>query len=189
MIRTAFLTLLALVVTLIVVGFFLPRETVIERERVIDQPEAVTFDALADLRRFQHWSPWFDHMTEPDIRFEGLPGEVGSTLVWSDQRSGADGRMWIVGLSRPDRIDLDLELGENEAEVYFLVADEAGSRSRVRWGMQVEFGALDLVGRYAGLLLPRLVGRDYDEGLERLELYLAENSADARSDAFPEGGN
>lgn len=174
MIRTAFLTLLTLVAILVVGGFLLPRETVIERERIIDQPRELVFQVLADLRHFQQWSPWFDHMAEADIRTEGVPGRVGSALVWADERSGAGGRMWIVSLSELERIDLDLELGDNQAEVYFTLAEAAGPGYRVGWGMRIEVGVLDLVGRYAGLLLPRLVGRDYDQGLERLERYLAD---------------
>lgn len=38
--------------------------------------------------------------------------------------------------------------------------------------MRIEFGALDLVGRYVGLILPGLVGSDYREGLDRLDEYL-----------------
>lgn len=176
MIRTAFLVLVTLVAVLVVGGFFLPRETVIERERVIDQPRELIFEVLADLRHFQQWSPWFDHMPDGDIRTEGVPGSVSSALVWSDDRSGTSGRMWIVSLSPLERIDLDLELGDNEAEVYFSLAESAGPGYRVGWGMRIEVGVLDLVGRYAGLLLPRLVGRDYDQGLERLERYLAERA-------------
>lgn len=174
MIRTAFLALLTLVAVLVIGGFFLPRETVIERERVIDQPRELVFQVLADLRHFQQWSPWFDHIPEADIRTEGIPGGIGSALVWSDERSGTSGRMWIVALSALERIDLDLELGDNEAEVHFSLAESAASGYRVAWGMRVEVGMLDLVGRYAGLLLPRLVGRDFDQGLERLERYLAD---------------
>lgn len=173
MIRIVFITLLSLVVAVLVVGLFLPREIVIERDRVIDQPREVLFEVMQDLRHFPHWSPWFDHSPEVDLRIEGPASGIGSTLVWSDGRGG--GRLWIVSLARPERIDLDLELGDNEAELYFLVTAAAEPGYRVHWGMRLEVGPLDLVGRYAGLLLPRLVGRDQEQGLERLDDYLRQS--------------
>lgn len=172
MIRIVFTLLLGVVVGVLVIGLFLPRQVVIERDRVIDHPREIIFEVLADLRHFAEWSPWFEQANDMDLRIEGPPSGIGSTLVWSDRRSDRGGRLWIVSLSRPERIDLDLELGDNEAELYFLIAPAAELGYRVSWGMRMEVGALDLVGRYAGLLLPRLVGRDYEEGLERLALYL-----------------
>ncbi len=172
MIRIVFTMLLGLVIAVLVIGSFLPRQIVIERDRVIDQPREIIFEVLADLRHFAEWSPWFEQTNDMDLRIEGPPSGIGSTLVWSDRRSDRGGRLWIVGLSRSERIDLDLELGENEAELYFLLAPSAEPGYRVTWGMRMEVGALDLVGRYAGLLLHRLVGRDYEAGLENLARHL-----------------
>lgn len=172
MIRYVFTTLLGLVVAVLVIGLFLPRQILIERERVIDQPREIIFEVLADLRHFAAWSPWFVHTDTMEIRTEGPQSGIGSTLVWSDPRSDRGGRMWIVSLSRLERIDLDLELGDNEAELYFLLAPASESGYRVIWGMRIEVGALDLVGRYTGLLLHRLVGRDHEAGLDNLARYL-----------------
>lgn len=175
MTRIVFTVLLGVVVAVLVIGLFLPRQVVIERDRVIDQPREIIFEVLQDLRHFRHWSPWFAHSPELDWRIEGPSSGVGSTLVWSDMSGSRGGRLWIVSRSRPERIDLDLELGENEAELYFLIVPAAQPGYRVSWGMRLEVGPFDLVGRYAGLLLPRLVGRDYQEGLERLARYLEQS--------------
>lgn len=172
MIRTAFLLLLSLVIGLVIFGLFLPREIVIERNRVIDHPREILFEVVQDLRHFPHWSPWFDHSPNTEFRFERPGTGVGSSMVWTEPRSGRSGRLWIVGLSRLDAIDLLLELGEVESELAFRIERAAEPGYRVSWSMRMEVGALDLVGRYTGLLLERLVGRDYAVGLDRLARYL-----------------
>ncbi|MGY6555058.1 MAG: hypothetical protein ACXIUM_11135 [Wenzhouxiangella sp.] len=172
MIRIAFLLLLAVVIGLVIFGLFLPREIVIERDRVMDHPREILFEVLQDLRHFPHWSPWFDHSPNTEFRFERPGTGVGSSMAWTEPRSGRSGRLWVVGVSRLDAIDLQLELGEVESELAFAIERAAEPGYRVRWSMRMEVGPLDLVGRYTGLLLQRLVGRDYAEGLERLDRYL-----------------
>ncbi len=164
--------LLAIVVALVVIGFLLPREVTVERSRLIDQPAERIYEVLADFRHFEHWSPWLRDGDEAGYRVEGRPGTVGSALVWADEQGSGAGRMWIVAMDPPRRIDLQMELGDNLADSYFLLESE-GLAQRVSWGMQTRFGPFDLTGRYVGLMLPGLIGRSYSDGLERLEAYLA----------------
>ena len=172
MLRRVFAVLLAIVILVILIGFFLPRQVVVERSLVIDQPAEVIFEVMQDLRHFHQWSPW--HATNPDAgyRLEGPDAGVGATLVWSDEGGSGAGRLWIVATDRPSRIDMRMELGESEVESWFRIEPE-GLAQRVSWGMQMEVGTFDLTGRYLGLILPGLIGRSYSEGLEGLSDYLA----------------
>lgn len=173
MLKRLFALLLAFVVVLIVVGFLLPTTVTVERSRLIEQPPEVLFEVLTDMRHFVQWAPWTSGDADVDYRLEGPPSGEGATLVWNQESEGGGGRLWIVSADAPRKVDLDLELGESEAESWFTIEAE-GNGQRVSWGMQMQFGALDLVGRYAGLLLPGLVGGEYREGLERLDAYLDE---------------
>lgn len=177
MIRKLFGILLALVVALIVIGFLLPTTVEVERSRVVEHPQAVVFEVLGDLRHFTQWSPWLSRQTEMSWRLEGSPDEVGATLVWNETPESEPSRLWIVAVEPPQRVEMTLELGGNEADSWFEVVSVDRS-SEVRWGMRIEFGALDLVGRYVGVMLPGLVGSDYSEGLERLDEYLSRSPGD-----------
>lgn len=172
MIRKLFGVLLALVVALIVIGFLLPTTVVVERSRVVEHSQDVVFEVLGDLRHFAQWAPWLSRQPEMSWRLEGDPDDVGATLVWTETADSPSNRMWIVAKEPPRRIDMKLELAGNEADSWFEVA-RPGDAVEVTWGMRIEFGALDLVGRYVGLMLPGLVGRDYREGLARFDEYLA----------------
>jgi len=172
MIRKLFGILLALCVVLIVIGFLLPTTVVVERSRTIDQPAGVVFEVLGDLRHFSRWAPWLSRHPEMSWRLEGPSAGVGATLVWRETEAADESRLRIVGVEPSRRIDMVLELGDTEAESWFELESVAAGQ-KVTWGMRIEFGPLDLVGRYVGLMLPGLVGSDYREGLERLEAYLA----------------
>ncbi|QKK02492.1 MAG: SRPBCC family protein [Pseudomonadota bacterium] len=171
MARKLFGVLLALVVAVTVIGFLLPAQVTVERSRIMDADPETVFEVLNDLRHFARWSPWLLHRSNRDFRLEGPPAGVGATLVWDEARGDGGSRMWIVESRRPERIEMRLELGRSDADGWFeLESAEAGTE--VQWGMRMSFGAFDLTGRYVGLMLPGLVGRDYSRGLERLERYL-----------------
>ncbi|WP_181918235.1 MULTISPECIES: SRPBCC family protein [unclassified Wenzhouxiangella] len=172
MVRKLFGILLAMVIALIVIGFMLPASVTIERTRVIDHSREVVFEALRDFRHFTQWAPWLARQPEMSWRLEGPPQGVGAALAWKETPEANESRMWIVNVDDPRRIDMKLELSGNEADSWFGVAEGQGG-VEVTWGMRIEFGALDLVGRYVGLILPGLVGSDYREGLERLDEYLS----------------
>ncbi len=165
--------LLGVVLILIAGGFLLPRTVVVERTILIEQPPELVHAVMRDFRHLEHWSPWHARSPEAGYRLEGPAQGPGATLVWGGGEAGGEsGRLWIESELAPRRIDLRMELGEtSEAESWFEIVP-SGLDSEVSWGMRMHFGTFDLTGRYLGLMLPGLVGRDYQAGLERLKAYL-----------------
>ncbi|MFU8830634.1 MAG: SRPBCC family protein [Wenzhouxiangella sp.] len=190
MLKRVFAILLTIVILVVLVGFMLPRQVTIERSIQIDQPAEVIFEVLSDFRHFSQWSPWHQRSPDAGYRIEGPDSGVGSTLIWSDEDGSGAGRLWIVDVERPRRIDMQMELGDSEVDTYFGLEPD-GFGQRVTWGMVMEFGTFDLTGRYVGLMMPGLIGRSYREGLERLEEYLDHSPGqvpslpDERHDAIP----
>lgn len=186
MVRKLFGILLALIVVLIVIGFLLPTTVVVERSRVIDRSPEVLFEVLSDLRHFTQWAPWLARHPDMAWHLEGPPRGVGATLVWRETPETGESRLRIVATTPPERVDLALEMGEVEFDNWFRITPDEGGQ-RVSWGMRAQFGALDLVGRYVGLILPGLIGSDYREGLERLDDYLQQSPE--RVPPLPEAGD
>ncbi len=171
MLRRLFAVLLALVILLVVIGFMLPASVTVERDRAFDHPPEVLYEVVSDLRHFVQWSPWLDGAAPDTYRLEGAASGVGATLVWREGADAGASRMWITAVEASRRVEYELEFGDNEADGWFRI-DSDGIGYRVHWGLSMEFGTFDLVGRYVGLMLPGLVGREYDNGLQRLEEYL-----------------
>ncbi len=171
MVRRLFAVLLALVVVLVIIGFMLPASVTVERDRAFDHPPELLYEVLSDLRHFVQWSPWLEGASPDSYRLEGPASGVGATLAWREGADAGASRMWITAVESPRRVEYDLEFGDNDAEGWFLIESD-GIGYRVHWGLSMQFGTLDLVGRYVGLMLPGLVGREYDNGLERLDAYL-----------------
>lgn len=59
-------------------------------------------------------------------RLEGPPQGVGATLVWNETPESEASRLWIVGIDRPDRIDMTLELGGSQAASWFELDEGQG---------------------------------------------------------------
>jgi len=163
--------LLAIVISIVVIGFFLPREVVVQRSQFIDTLPSTAFTVLNDLRHFNQWSPWYARSPQAGYRLEGPPSGVGATLTWADEQGSGAGRMWIVESVAPESIELRMELGQTDSENFFRIRPMNGG-SEVVWGMRMRFGPFDLTGRYIGLMLPGLLGGDFSDGLERLKTYL-----------------
>jgi len=170
LLRRVFAILLAAAVLVVVLGFLLPDTTTVERSVTIERAPEEIFDVLVDLRQFPHWAPWLENISSDDYRIEGPERGIGSTLVWNDQAGG--GRLWITDVVPSSAIDLQMELGEAQTRSYFRIETDQGGAQRVTWGLQIEAGTFDLVGRYMSVILPGLVGPEYERGLARLVEYL-----------------
>jgi hypothetical protein len=171
MARRLLSVLLAIVIALIVVGFFLPREVLVQRSVVIDSTPEIAFDVLNELAYFNAWSPWFARNPDAEYRLEGPGSGTGSTLAWSARAGDETGRLRIIESLPHERIELRMELGETESEQFFRI-QPVPAGVEVAWGMRMRFGALDLTGRYIGLMLPSLVGGDLRRGMDQLKVFL-----------------
>lgn len=168
MARRLLSVLLAIVVAIILVGFFLPREVLVQRSVAIDASPEIAYEVLNELAYFNAWSPWYARNSEAEYRLEGPVSGPGAALAWTDRDGSETGRLWITESVPAERIELRMELGETESG-HFLRIEPAEQGVKVAWGMRMRFGTLDLTGRYIGLMLPSLVGGDLRRGLEQLK--------------------
>jgi polyketide cyclase/dehydrase/lipid transport protein len=162
----------SLLVVLAVVGLFLPSAAHVERERIIDAPASVIYAHYADLHRFNAWSPWAREDPDASYSYEGPARGRGQRMRWSGSIAGQGSQ--IITLAEPyRRIELALDFGPDETatSVFQLSPDPAGTR--VVWSFDTDFG-YDLFGRYLGLLLDRMVGDEYEQGLDNLAALVAD---------------
>lgn len=159
---------------LVFIGLLLPSSVQVERSRILDHSPEVIFAVLNDLHHAPQWLPWLHEQNEVRWRLESAP-EDGSLLLrwWEEGRSGElrVSQLQIIEREPFSSLQMRMRLGSNEFDSWLrIVPAEEGQK--VTWGMQAQFGRMDLVGRYLGLMLPGLVGRSHAQGLEALDKYL-----------------
>ena len=145
----------------------------VERTRAVDAPPERVRALLDDFHEWPRWSPWEDIDPAMQRTYGGPESGVGSTYTWSGNRKAGQGRMEIRDVT-DDRIDITLQFDKpfpSDNELTFLIEPE-GTGSRVTWRMT---GSRSRLMRLAGPLLnmDKLVGKDFERGLERLGVVAA----------------
>ncbi len=167
--RLAFRTLLVLLILLLGIGLLLPDSTRVERSILINAPAERIFAHVNGMRAFHAWSPWSDIDPETRYEFTGPEQGVGSRMSWqSTHEQVGRGSQQIVNSVPNQRVDTQLEFGEQgDGSATFMLQPE-GQATRLRWQFETQFG-WDLFGRYFGLLLDGMIGASYEKGLQRLK--------------------
>lgn len=160
--------LLVLAGIVLAVGATLARHVTVARATVINAPENQIFPYVNSLRRFNQWSPWAVRDPKAQYNFSGPESGVGARMEWkSDHPDLGSGSQEIVA-SEPNRhVESQLDMGDmGRAEAAYDL-DPSGAGTRVTWRFDTDVGANPLM-RWMGLTFDRLVGADYQTGLERL---------------------
>jgi len=170
MARKLLLGVAALLSVLVVSAYLLPREVTVQRTAQILAPPEVVFPILSTPSEWPRWSPWTARDTAIRVTFSGPPTGVGATWSWTSASEGT-GSMTFT-LSIPS-VKVGYTLARDGwgplARGDFLIAPNTRG-SVVAWTMTADVGNSP-IGRWMGLLLPRRVARDIDDGLRRLSDY------------------
>ncbi len=157
----------SLLVVLLLVGLFLPRQVHVERQLTMKVPPEVVFDRVNHLPTWSEWSPWF--AAEPDAvyTFSGPEQGVGATMQWKGQVVG-EGSQRIAVANRPGEIETELDFGQQGLAKagWRFAASELGTD--VTWTLDTDMG-FNPISRYFGLLMDRMLGPDYEKGLAKLK--------------------
>lgn len=171
MLKKILIGLVVLILALLAVGMVLPRHVHVERSATIDLPQANLYALLDGFKQFNAWSPW--HAMDPQAAYStsGPADGVGAKMSW-DGKTIKQGSQEIVGVHAPDTIDIKLDFpGQAPAAVKYALAPE-GSGTKFTWSMDCDMGA-GPVGRYFGLVMGKMVGGQFEQGLASLNALAA----------------
>ena len=163
------LGLLALVVLLVVVGFFLPSRTRVERSLNMRATSAAVFPRVATLMRWPEWTAWTtNRFPDMQTRFSGAPSGVGAVMM-AEGKSSGNGTVTITRaeLTKGVWYDLDYEHGTQlfRGSITF---DTVNEGMKVTWLIETDMGG-NPFKRWAGLILDKLMGSDMSTGLVNLK--------------------
>ena len=141
----------------------------VERERTIAAPADRILALLTDFREWRSWSPWEDLDPQLHRAYSGPDRGVGARYAWSGNKKAGAGTMEITR-AEEDGVDVDLVFDKpfkSHNSTFFVLTPQGGS-THVVWRMT---GPRPLLMRLMGPLvdMDKLVGKDFDKGLDRLE--------------------
>ncbi len=154
------------VLSLVAIGVLLPPVARIERAIHIDTHRATVFALVNDFRQINKWASRFTSDPNVRIRYDGPPRGVGAAMSWSGSVIG-QGTQSIVESVPSERVVTQTRSDTGEARTSFHLS-EADGGADVIWRYERDFG-LNIVGRYYGLLLAGIVGRELAAGLDGLK--------------------
>jgi carbon monoxide dehydrogenase subunit G len=160
------LVVLGLVVLVVGIGAFLPKDFRVERSIEIDAPPEVVFDQVDSLPKWAAWSPWIARDPSIENEFTGPEAGVGSTVTWTSEKSG-NGTQTITLSERPKRIEMKLDFGEMGQPNADWAFAPSGDGVVVTWGLSGT--AAGPLGGYFAKMMDGWVGADYEDGLARLK--------------------
>ena len=169
--------LLVLIVLAIGVAFLLPNSAHVERATTIARPPSMVFAVLDSYRRFNDWSPWVGKDPNAHYTITGPVAGVGAKESWvGDPKTVGSGSQEIIESKPNESVTMALDFGDmGKAKARFLLSPDAKG-TRVTWTLDTQAPlALDgqllfnVIGRYMGLFMDKMVGPDYETGLAKLK--------------------
>jgi hypothetical protein len=158
--------ILAIILILLIVSFFLPEDVHVERTGYVNADVEIVFEHINDLRKWQEWSPWYEK--DPDMHIEYFGPETGtdSGYEWRSEIVG-NGKLTITESVPYQLVTAKLDFMEHGTGSSSFILEESGKGTNVTWTMDTNMGS-NPIAKYFGLMMDTLLGRDYEEGLENL---------------------
>jgi hypothetical protein len=161
--------IVGMMLTILLVGIFLPTHYRVERSTDLDAPAEQTWAFVGDLRRQEAWSPW---RTDPGAAFTySLPSSGDGAQVGWEGASGA-GTYRIVRADPPRRLDFVLEHPDVGAASGWLALEPAGTGTRVTWVVEGDHTRL-VVGPWLAATMDGTLGPRLADALGQLEALVA----------------
>jgi effector-binding domain-containing protein len=162
--------IVGLIVLMIAIGFALPDRAHIERSILVQAKPQVVYAVVNGFKQFRKWSPWEDLDPNAVQTLSGPIWGVGAQQAWSSEDPNVGSGSQEIIATEPDRsVTVRLVFSGFDSEntsIHHLSPE--GEGTRVVWSYDSVFHG-NLLGRYFGLMLDKMLGPDYEKGLNRLK--------------------
>ena len=163
-----FIALVLLVAGLAVIGFFLPSKFKIERSITIAAPAEKIYPMISETRKWPIWTVWNERDPNMKIDYTGPASGAGAKWTWQSKTEG-NGSMEFTSTDVSKGLAYKLAFADfGMTSTGVLSMEPAGSGNKLTWINEGEFGGNPFM-RYFGLVMDRLVGKDYEAGLAKLK--------------------
>lgn len=163
-----------LAVVLLLVSFFLPGKAHVERSLQMSnvKPESV-FAQLNDLKSYDKWMPWNQKDPQMKKRWGDKTAGVGASYSWESKvKDVGNGSMTITEAVQNKLVKTDLNFMENGTAKAGWELNAKDGGTDVKWFMDTEANGgffTKAISKYVFLFMDKMVGADFEKGLESLK--------------------
>jgi hypothetical protein len=159
--------LAALIVLLVLVAFFFPRNYHIERSAVFNAKPEIIHAQIADLRAWKTWGIWQQRDPAMTLTYSEPAKGVGAWSAWSSEKEGT-GKMTIIQ-ETPTVVSYALEFPDfGTKSTASLTLSPEGNGTRIIWKDEGDLG-MNPMNRWFGLFMEGLIGPDFEKSLSNLQ--------------------
>ena len=157
----------AIIVALLVIALFMPREYHVERTAIIKKPVSFVMDRVADLNYYAKWNPWQRKDKDNKSDITGTPKTRGHRYSWKGKKIGI-GSLTLRDIDKK-HVHFDLEFikpWKASANDDWLFEEWGNGETKVTWQNN---GDLPYpLARLMGAVLSKNLNRRFMEGLNNL---------------------
>lgn len=158
----------ALLLLFAAVGLALPSQFRVERSVTIAAPAEKVYLLIASPAEWKRWSVWNQRDPKMQMEYSGPSAGVGARWSWRSETEG-NGAMEFTEAVAGERLAYRLSFPDMGMQsTGQLRIEPAGNGVRVSWSNEGQMNA-NPVNRWFGLFMDRLVGPDFEAGLNNLK--------------------
>jgi hypothetical protein len=174
-IKIILLSIALIIISILVVALFIPKDYKLERAIVIQAPKDTVFNYIKHLKNQNEYSVW--NKMDPKIKnkYTGIDGTVGFVSAWeSEVKNVGIGSQTITKIVEGESMFTKLKFekpfkAENNTEISAIALDK--SNTKVTWSFSGSYpypmNIMKLVFN-----LEKMIGKDFEDGLKNLKVIL-----------------
>ena len=169
LLKKLLLAVMVIPIAIILLSLFLPSKYRVERTVVMRAKADAVYAYVNTLKHWPDWTAWTTNKY-PDMKysFSGPESGVGATYTWEGQSSGS-GTLKLIRAEPGQRLDYELNFEHGKhVSTGAIVVEPEGESIKVTWFNEGSLG-WNPVSRIFGLLMDRMMGPDFEEGLRKLQ--------------------
>lgn len=160
--------LVVIILLMVIISFFLPRQVHVERTLTINAPAEVIFAQVNDFKNWEKWSPWHEQDPNMQLIYDAKTAGEGASYSWKSEEFG-DGMQKIIKSTPNDSVVTEMHFTNDETPAYgkfFLAGSDSGTV--VKWVMEYDNG-MNPISRWMSLVMKGMIADEFDKGLQGLK--------------------
>jgi len=163
--KKLFIALVVLVVLAFGIGLALPQHYTLARTKVINAKPSAIHKYVGDLAQWDRWTPWKEMDDTVKVELGKKTSGVGASQTWTS-KDGA-GSLEFTASDSDKGVEYDMTFAKwtSKGSIRY---EKVGDSTKVTWSMEGDVG-MPLIGGYFALLMPGMIGPQFERGLSKLK--------------------